>query len=93
MAEYISREAVINEQRRFLGYLDADMIYRLEIATKRIPAVDVRPVVRGKWTRQRITFTSDAEIFLCSACTDISFRDTRFCPNCGAEMRPQEGAE
>lgn len=45
MAEYIEREAAINEQKRFCGYLDNDMLYKLEIATRRIPAADVRPVV------------------------------------------------
>ncbi len=51
MAEkkYIEVEAVINEQKRFCGYLDNDMLNRLEIATRRIPAADVQPVVRGQW--------------------------------------------
>lgn len=43
--EYIERDAAINEQKRFRGYLDDDMLNRLEIATRRIPAADVRPVV------------------------------------------------
>ena len=41
--EYIEREMVINEQKRFRGYLDNDMLNRLEIATRRIPAADVVP--------------------------------------------------
>ena len=41
--EYIEREAAINEQKRFCGYLDNDMLNRLEIATRRIPAADVVP--------------------------------------------------
>ena len=48
MAEYIEREAAINEQKRFCGYLDNDMLNRLEIAMRRIPAADVRPVVLCK---------------------------------------------
>ena len=48
MAEYIDRDAAITEQKRFRGYLDDDMLYRLEIATRRIPAADVRPVVLCK---------------------------------------------
>ena len=56
MAEYIDRDAAITEQKRFCGYLDNDMLYRLEIATRRIPAADVRPVVLCRdcywWTKQ-----------------------------------------
>ena len=41
--EYIEREAAIEEQKRFCGYLDNDMLNRLEIATRRIQAADVVP--------------------------------------------------
>lgn len=43
MEKYISSEAVINEQKRFVGYLDNDMLNRLEIAVGRIPAAYVVP--------------------------------------------------
>lgn len=46
--DYISRKAAIEEQKRFCGYLDNDMLNRLEIAIGRIPAADVRPVVLCK---------------------------------------------
>lgn len=86
MAEYIDRDAAITEQKRFCGYLDNDMLYRLEIATRRISAADVKPVVRGKWEH----FGSD--VFRCSECGygiqpwNIG---VNFCPNCGADMREE----
>ena len=40
MNDYISKEAVIKEQQRFCGYLDNDMLNRLEIAIKRIPSAN-----------------------------------------------------
>lgn len=39
--DYISRESAILEIKRFIGYLDEDMIERLQIAIRRIPAADV----------------------------------------------------
>ena len=39
--DYISREAAIVEIKRFIGYLDEDMIERVQVAIKRIPAADV----------------------------------------------------
>ena len=43
--DYISLESAIVEIKRFIGYLDEDMIERLQIAIRRIPAADVQPVV------------------------------------------------
>lgn len=34
---YVSKDAVCNEIARFKGYLDDDMIYRLQVAIKRLP--------------------------------------------------------
>ena len=98
--EYIDREAVYNEQKRFCGYLDNDMLNRLEIAVGRIPAADVRPVVRGKWiqTTQPMGW-HDEECAECSVCGEDFVLDEwamdeftnlmHFCPNCGADMREE----
>mgnify|MGYP003308378067 CR=1 FL=1 len=50
MAEkkYVEIDKVVSEIKRFVGYIDDDMLNRLEIATRRIPAADVRPVVLCK---------------------------------------------
>ena len=51
---------------------------------------DVRPVVRGKWR----LYSPLTDTFECDKCgyqvIDESFR-TNFCPNCGADMRAEEG--
>lgn len=56
---------------------------------------DVRPVVRGKWIEE-----DDGTLFYrCSACgkasyglfTEIYMGDVHYCPNCGADMRAEEG--
>lgn len=46
VSDYINRDDVIMEIKRFKGYLDDDMITRLTIAIDRILSVDVVEVVR-----------------------------------------------
>jgi hypothetical protein len=50
-----------------------------------IPAADVVPVVRGKWTR--IDYEPHGHDYKCSACGWKNDMPTHFCPNCGADMR------
>ena len=42
---YVSKDAVCAEIARFKGYLDEDMIYRIQVAIKRLPdeIVEVLP--------------------------------------------------
>ncbi len=57
--------------------------------TKRVPAADVRPVVRGRW----VEFETDTPPRRneCSECGYITnpwlAHVYNFCPNCGADMR------
>ena len=53
-----------------------------------LPAADVRPVVRGTWLEP----DDDYGYLVCSMCEERSPNDERwhFCPNCGADMRPEE---
>lgn len=48
MKKYIELDSAINEMARFKGYLDDDMILRLQIALKKITTADVVSVVRCK---------------------------------------------
>lgn len=70
MSDYIDREAAIKEQKRFCGYLDDDTLFRLELAIKRIPAADVRPVKRGKWVKARGSWCTPGgdPVWECSEC-------------------------
>lgn len=97
MDDYISREeakrellenATIINDRRFMKTCDA--MAMLDLA----PAADVRPVVRGEWIPYDPIHT---DCMCCSECEWIvSPSDSEifaFCPNCGADMRPQEADE
>lgn len=85
--EYINKVSACNEMKRFAGYLDDDMIYRLQIALNRIPAADVEPVRHGRWTDENPASFWDPRM-RCSACghVDIPLAKWRFCPMCGAKI-------
>lgn len=81
MTDYINRESAIVEIKRFIGYLDEDMVERLRIAINRIPAADVRPVVRSRWIEID-------DYVLCANCGTAEHGPNRnFCHDCGADMR------
>lgn len=67
--------------------------------TRLLSLPDVRPVVWGKWSAYHIigsvAINGDFEVlsWKCSACGGISPLYTHFCPNCGADMRPEGGAD
>ena len=77
--EYIDREAALSAQNKSMNL--NEMRERL----KRIPAADVRPVVRGRWIETKTGFH-------CSACkakakgTKDGALLSNYCPNCGAKM-------
>lgn len=57
-----------------------------------IPAADVRPVVRGRWEWHGPCRDSNGKFWAtCSACRERQRLGDfqRFCPNCGADMRPE----
>lgn len=81
--EYIEREAALSAQNKSMNLSECRK--RLE----RIPAADVKPVVRGKW----IAVASARGGHECSECYEYapSFQNgvehtTNYCPNCGAMM-------
>lgn len=93
MTEYIEREAISEEIRKFYYKNPPNFSYgegfdrgldRAQRAILDAPAADVAEVVHAKW----IPFHSEAagDIQYCSAC-DIGF-DARmdYCPHCGARM-------
>lgn len=95
MAEYIDREAFKKEIRRLsTHYLNEWDTLGVLAAVDRIPAADVRPVVRGKWIESK----SIMEVLYCSECgfrtiygamPDGLGRNYSYCPNCGADMREE----
>lgn len=87
MSEYISREALLSATD---GY---DWQAGLKTVLKRIPAADVRPVVRGKWNNffGEVPGTTNFTVSLpqCSECGFVFTWNSPYCPNCGADMREE----
>ena len=54
-----------------------------------IPAADVRPAVRADWKQ----IGKRQMRFACSKCNSLNEKPTCFCPNCGADMRPEPPEE
>lgn len=81
MAEYIEREAAKEAVVKAVGkgYSPFNAIVML-------PAADVRPVVRGKWLE-----SDCGPLQKCSICKATGWDGFYFCPNCGADMRAEEG--
>lgn len=93
MTDYISREAAIEEAKKSHLYFDIKPILQ------RVPAADVRPVVRGKWYWDKDGMDWGIGAWRCSACkamspmwwncdrgSPIHKSGHRYCPNCGAWM-------
>ena len=100
MAKYIEREAAIAEMDvAFPAAPSSEFsngvavgVAMAKLAVCHLPAADVRPVVRGKWT-----MNSDfPDRLICSECGaqfDVwhwEAKQMHFCPNCGADMREKQ---
>ena len=86
MVKYIESEAL--QRCRFIQDEWGEWILAEDIIN--LPAADVKPVVRGRW----IDTDNYYQRWKCSVCGNHT-RDARppFCPNCGADMRPQPPKE
>lgn len=99
MAEYIER--AIAKEKHCSWCMDTHVCYRGEDCPERkafdkIPAADVRPVVRGEWVRHVLKNANVPWGYDCSVCGEwfVIGEDTaeryNFCPNCGADMREDD---
>lgn len=89
--EYIEREAAIQAASIWNG--DVSTEAWVKSALRKLPAADVRPVVRGRW-KDAIQSCHDSPHVKCSVCGEYYwqyFKKFSFCPNCGADMRKAEG--
>ena len=101
MAEYIDREALMkfpirrdhcdkeHANEHFINGIETVMEY-----AKKLPAVDVAPVVHGRWEKRFCHPMRNGEWqYICSVCKDSDYwnenvcvQKHNYCPNCGAKM-------
>ena len=90
MSEYIERDAVKDMLKRECS--PRVMAYLVDELCE-IPAADVRPVVRGKWTgNARHQSCSECHMTYCvpdGQDGELDLTAYHFCPNCGADMREE----
>ena len=98
MTEYIKREDAYATLTDYYHHSTETQHMALKEALDRVPAADVRPVVRGKWELHRENQNGDNwDRWVCSKCGYVAakgWEHTRygakpkynFCPNCGAMM-------
>ena len=95
MAEYIDREAISEEIRKYYYKNPPNFSYgegfdrgldRAQRAIFDAPAADVTPVVHGRWIPTKAPFMNECED--CSVCGYRTVWGHRYnyCPNCGAKM-------
>ena len=97
MAEYIEREALSEEIRKYYYKNPPNFSYgegfdrgldRAQRAILDAPAADVVPVRHGRW------IASHDEFCACSICkypVYAVWNQTNYCPNCGAKMDGGDG--
>lgn len=100
MAEYITKEQVIELARPYGCTDDGIPYYRFVSNIHKMKAADVAPVVHGEWLswKEADNFIPSPDRHECSVCHDAAqvlvnglelLSD--YCPNCGARMDIQDG--
>lgn len=99
MDDYISREAAIALTDQHCFETSYDAVW-MEEELRKLPAADVRPVVRGHYVGEYDGYADGNPVYdmwYCSECgccfEDWDEKPTyNFCPNCGADMRTDKTA-
>lgn len=82
------------ELSQVLEVLDSCSCWWAHERMEHIPAADVQSVRRGEWL-PIIEANEYGEPYqdgcYCSECNEVLLYETNFCPNCGANMRAEEG--
>lgn len=90
MDDAISRKAAIEEIARWMGYIDEDMILRIQTGLKKLPSVQPEKKT-GHWIG---IDDEPCDVYECDQCgaTYDTVGNTwdlpYFCPDCGSDMRP-----
>ena len=84
MAEYVTKEQVIDWYRPY-GQTDEPIPFETLVSDLRdMKAADVAPVRHGRWLPFHSTAAGDIQY--CSACEIGCMWKPNYCPNCGCKM-------
>lgn len=97
MSDCVRRESVKEWLKRWDGYIDKDIIARMQDRVVDIPSADVRENVRGEWEIETGEEWDGGGAYVCSAChygysfgSFFEANTFNFCPNCGSDMRGEK---
>ena len=83
MAEYVTKEQVIDWYRPY-GHTEEPIPFETLVSDLRdMEAADVSPVRHGRWL---CVDTDTEQFFLCNRCKKKEYWESDYCPNCGAKM-------
>ena len=87
MAEYVTKEQVIDWYRPY-GQTDEPIPFEILVSDlKDMDAADVAPVRHGRWLQKKHKIFGNAYDYVCSECgCDYALAEYNYCPNCGAKM-------
>ena len=91
MAEYVTKEQVIDWYRPY-GQTDEPIPFETLVSDLRdMKAADVAPVRHGRWEARAIPRSDPdgdwiALEYHCSLCNRLEYRKENYCPNCGCKM-------
>ena len=98
MNDVISRQAAIDAAKKLLDYYGTNAIskefadHTAEQFMNRVPSAQSERK-KGKWRRKLVDcgFNADWHCSRCGWKTSLEEHGYNFCPNCGADMRGEEG--
>ena len=84
MSDLISRSALLESMIHCDGLGRKSMEAVLKVINEQ-PTVEAVPVVRGEWE-----YDIWLDTYICSRCLKTSRHRTRYCQDCGADMRKSD---
>ena len=91
--DLISRQAAIEEIARWIGYIDEDMILRIQTGLKKLPPEEPERKT-GRWILKKTyedEYGNEQFKYFCSECDAPAYEFSQpYCHRCGADMRGEE---
>ena len=88
MTEYIRREDAYTTLTDYYHHSTKIQHMALKEALDKVPAADVRPVVRAAWQSWE-QGKPPCKWYSCDYCGFHALSRSNYCPNCGADMREE----
>ena len=90
MAKYIEKSIIFPAINKAMSENGSLGMADVEDIIDDLPIADVKPIRRGHWI-EKVSYSGwGVSIYTCSECENAETIPSKFCPNCGAELREIE---